>query len=60
MNKVLIFPNQQKSIAKKIVKEGPGAYKEMDATNDIISVLLLSFKGYWQKTLLFEANFLTF
>ena len=40
MNKVLSFPNQQQSMAKKFVKEGPGAYQEINATNDIISVLV--------------------
>ena len=63
-NKVLSFPNQQQSMAKKIVKERPGAYKEMHATNDIISVLVLPLegycRGYCQKTLLFEGDFLTF
>ena len=53
MNKVLSFQNQQQSMAKKFVKEGPGAYKEMDATCDIISVLMLPFEGYCQKTLSF-------
>ena len=34
---------------KKFVKEGPGLYKEMDATKDIISVLMLPFEVYCQK-----------
>ena len=59
MDKILSFLNQQQSMAKKFVKEGPGAHKEMDATNDIISVLMLPFEGYCQKRLPFEANFLT-
>ena len=46
----LSFPNQQQSMAKKFVKEGQGAYKEMDATKAIISILMLQF----------ERNFLTF
>ena len=43
MNKILSFPNQQQSMAKNFVKEGPGAHKEMDAT-----ILMLPFEDYCQ------------
>ena len=57
MNKISSFPNQQQSMTKKFVKEGPGTHKEMDATKAIISVLMLPFEGYCQKRLSFECNF---
>ena len=49
MDKILSFPNQQQSLAKKFVKEGPGALKEIDATMDLTSLFMIPFEGYCQK-----------
>ena len=47
-------------MAKKFVKEGPGAHQDMDATKDMISVLMLPFEGYCKNDYNFRVIFLTF
>ena len=43
------LPESTTGNGEELVKEGPGEHKEMDATKDIILVLMLPFEGYCQK-----------